>query len=123
MMCSSTRPGRCSTCRLSRGDPALFRALGALKRADALAQAPRCAPRARLADELAELLDAVLAADEAFSLAQLAVDGRDVLALGVSPGPQVGAALQAALDAVIDEQVPNDPAALQAFLADWLARQ
>lgn len=105
------------------GDPALFRALCALKRADALAQAPRCAPRARLADELAELLDAVLAADEAFSLAQLAVDGRDVLALGVSPGPQVGAALQAALDAVIDEQVPNDPAALQAFLADWLARQ
>ena len=105
------------------GDPALFRALCALKRADALAQAAHCALRAELADELVRVLDAVMAADEAFSLAQLAVDGRDVLALGARPGPLGGAALQAALDAVIDEQVPNDPAALQAFLADWLARQ
>lgn len=103
------------------GDPGLFRALCALKRADALAQAPRCAPRAELATDLERVLDEVLAADEAFSLGQLAVDGRDVLALGVRPGPEVGAALAAALDAVIDEQVPNERASLRAFLADWLA--
>ena len=103
------------------GDPGLFRALCALKRADALAQAPRCAPRAQLAEDLERALDRVLAADEAFSLGQLAVDGRDVLALGAPRGPLVGAALAAALDAVIDEQVPNEPDPLRAFLADWLA--
>ena len=105
------------------GDPALFRMLCALKRADALAQAPRCAPRAELADELERVLDEVLAADEAFTLAQLAVGGRDVLALGVEPGPTVGAALHAALDAVTDERVPNEAEALRAFLAAWLAGQ
>ena len=60
---------------------------------------------------------------EAFTLAQLAVGGRDVLALGVEPGPTVGAALHAALDAVTDERVPNEAEALRAFLAAWLAGQ
>lgn len=105
------------------GDPALFRALGALKRADALAQAPRCAPRAKLADELVRILDEVLAAGEALAVRDLAVGGRDVLALGVQPGPVVGAALNAALDAVTDERVANEPEALRSFLAAWLARE
>lgn len=105
------------------GDPALFRMLCALKRADALAQAPRCAPRAELADELERVLDEVLAADDAFTLAQLAVGGRDVLALGVEPGPEVGRALDAALEAVVDERVPNEAEALRAFLATWLVGQ
>ncbi|MEI3231098.1 MAG: hypothetical protein V8S24_07580 [Gordonibacter pamelaeae] len=99
------------------GDVELFRALCDLKRGDALAQAPRCAGRVELADELDEVLDGVLEADEAFTLKKLAVDGRDAMAAGVRQGPAVGAVLAAALDAVIDERVPNERAALLAFAA------
>ena len=41
------------------------------------------------------------------------------MALGVPPGPLVGAALEAALDAVVDERVPNEARALRAFVRSW----
>ena len=98
------------------GDTELFAALCDLKRGDALAQAPRCHGRVQLACDLEDVLAGILAADEAFSLRDLAIDGRDVMALGVAQGPAVGEALAAALDAVIDECVPNDPEALRDFV-------
>ena len=97
------------------GRPEMFEALCDLKRADALAQAPFCAPRAELAEELRRLMREVLAADEAFSVKQLALDGRDIMALGVPAGPEVGRILDACLDGVIDGEVPNEPEALRAF--------
>ncbi|WP_246600067.1 CCA tRNA nucleotidyltransferase [Gordonibacter massiliensis (ex Traore et al. 2017)] len=103
------------------GDVELFRALCDLKRGDALAQAPQCAGRVALADELDAVLDGVLEADEAFTLKKLGVDGRDAMAAGIPQGPDVGAALAAALDAVIDERVPNERGALLAFLDAWRA--
>ena len=48
--------------------------------------------------------------------AQLAVDGRDLLALGLRPGPAVGRALAAALDEVVEERLPNERAALLGWL-------
>lgn len=101
------------------GDTELFAALCDLKRGDARAQAPHCIGRVALADELERILDGILAADEAFSLKQLAIDGRDVMALGVGQGPGVGEALHAALDAVIDGRAPNDRDALLALVAAW----
>lgn len=101
------------------GDQELFAALCDLKRGDARGQAPHCIGRVALADELEEVLAGIVAADDAFSLKQLAIDGRDAMDSGVPQGPSVGAALAAALDAVIDERVPNDRAALLAFVADW----
>ena len=103
------------------GDVELFRALCDLKRGDAAGQAPFCRSRIEEVDAVEALLDDILAADEAFSLGHLAVNGRTVLALGAEPGPIVGQALDAALDAVIDGEAPNDPGALRAFLAEWLA--
>ena len=66
----------------------------------------------QLADDLLVVLDEVLAAGDAFRLRDLAINGRDVMALGVEAGPRVGALLQEALDTVIDEQVENDHDAL-----------
>lgn len=94
----------------------LFRAMCDLKRGDALSQAPRCRERVALADELDRVLDAILEADEAFSLKKLAIDGNDLIALGIEPGPALGRLLDEALDAVIDEQVPNDRDALLGFV-------
>ena len=93
----------------------LFEALCDIKRADALAQAPFCAPRADEAEELRSALHEVLAAEEAFTVKQLAISGNDVMALGVKAGPEVGRILDAALGAVIDERLPNEREALLAF--------
>lgn len=93
----------------------LFEALCDIKRADALSQAPFCAPRAEGAERLRELLHEVLAAGDAFTVKQLAIGGDDVMALGVEAGPEVGRILQACLDAVIDGALPNERAALLAF--------
>ena len=101
------------------GDTELFAALCDLKRGDARGQAPRCIGRVADADELEHILADVLAADEAFSLKKLALNGRDVIALGVAQGPLVGCALAEALDAVIDERIPNEPEALRAFVVNW----
>lgn len=94
----------------------LFEALCDIKRADALAQAPFCAPRADTAEELRALMRQILEEEAAFSVKHLAVNGRDVMALGVEAGPEVGRLLNAALDAVIDERVTNEREALLAFL-------
>ena len=59
------------------------------QRGDAAGQAPFCRSRIEEVDAVEALLDDILAADEAFSLGQLAVDGRTVLALGAEPGPIV----------------------------------
>lgn len=102
------------------GDVELFRALCDLKRGDASAQAPAYAEeRMRRADDLLRVLDGILAEGEAFTLKHLAINGRDAMDAGIAQGPSVGAALAAALDAVIDEQIPNDRETLLAFLDEW----
>ena len=106
-------------CTRLGGDTDLFAALCDLKRGDARGQAPQCIGRVADADELERILADVLAADEAFSLGKLALDGRDVIALGVPQGPLVGQVLAEALDAVIDERIENEPDALRAFVEGW----
>lgn len=106
-------------CTRLGGDADLFAALCDLKRGDARGQAPRCIGRVADADELEHILADVLAADEAFSLKKLAIDGCGVIALGVPQGPLVGRALNEALDAVIDERIANEPDALRAFVEGW----
>ncbi len=98
------------------GDVDLFRTLCGVKRADALAQSKLSEPRLELSYELERVLDEVIASNDAFSLKQLAIDGNDVLALGVPAGPRIGELLDAALDAVIEEKLPNKREALIAFL-------
>ena len=63
--------------------------------------------------ELAEaLLDRVLSQQDCFSLAQLAVNGDDLLAIGIPRGRAVGLLLQRLLDAVVDGTVSNERDAL-----------
>lgn len=94
----------------------LFRALLALKRADTLAHSAEGAAQASQIDQLEEVLEDVLASQTAFSLRDLAVNGRDVLALGAEPGPAVGRLLERALAAVIEGEVPNRRPELIEFL-------
>ncbi len=96
----------------------LLRALLDMKRADALAQAPMCAERIELIDSVEDCLDAVLDNDEAFALRDLAINGADLLALGLPEGPIVGDVLADALDAVIDEIVMNEKDPLLEYVGE-----
>lgn len=97
------------------------RQLFALHIADTCGQSAICAGRVETYRQAERVLDALLAADACFSLKDLAVNGDDLLALGLR-GRAVGAALQACLDAVMDEAVPNDRTALLAYAAENLQR-
>ena len=57
------------------------------------------------------LLQEILAENACVSLKDLAVNGRDLLALGYT-GPAIGQALQFLLDAVLDDRLPNEKQAL-----------
>lgn len=99
--------------RLSQIGEARFRDLLAIKKGDAVGQGTHPEDVAWLYG-MEQCLDRVLAADACFSLRQLAVNGDDMLALGLS-GPAVGAMLHDLLRAVIDEQADNTRGALLAL--------
>ena len=84
-----------------------LRRLILVKRADNFGQAPEYWDRQTELDKAEEILDRLLAEDACFSLKQLAVNGRDLLALGLS-GPAVGAALEELLSKVVDGALPNE---------------
>ncbi|MBR5572420.1 MAG: CCA tRNA nucleotidyltransferase [Oscillospiraceae bacterium] len=86
-------------------------ALCAVKRADNLAQHPDYHDRQAVLDEAEALLHAVLEKDSCFSLKHLAVDGNDLLALGLR-GKAIGQVLEQLLTAVMDGELPNEKAAL-----------
>lgn len=94
----------------------LFRAFLDLKRADTLAHAPTYHVQVAHYDALEAVLDEVLAEGDAFTLSALALNGNDLLAMGLEPGPPLGMLLNTALDAVIDGKVPNEKEALIAFV-------
>ncbi len=92
-----------------------LRRLILVKRADNFGQAPAYWDRQKELDKAEEILDRLLAEDACFSLKQLAVNGRDLLALGLS-GPAVGAALEELLGKVVDGTLPNEREALLEYL-------
>ena len=57
------------------------------------------------------LLEEIRAENACLTLKDLAVNGQDMLALGLK-GPQIGKTLNALLDAVLEERLPNDREAL-----------
>ena len=73
-------------------------------------------------DELRALMEQILEEEAAFTVKHLAINGRDIMALGVAASPEVGRLLDACLDAVIDERVPNEREELLAF-AEKLRRE
>ena len=89
-----------------------------VKRADNLAQAPEYRAVQGEIDKAEAILDQLLAEGACVSLRQLAVNGRDLLALGLS-GPAVGRILRTLLDAVLDETLPNQRAALLAAARNY----
>lgn len=57
---------------------------------------------------LKTLFTSVMAEQQCFSLKDLAVNGRDMMMLGIPEGPEVGAMLHKLMDLVLDGEAPNE---------------
>ena len=88
-----------------------FRQLLEVKRADNLAQHPDYRYRLADIDRAEEILNTLLEKQACFSLRDLAVNGRDLTALGLR-GPAIGQTLNALLAQVMDGALPNQRDAL-----------
>lgn len=69
-------------------------------------------------EELAVNMRAALATNPCYRLCDLAVDGGDIIAAGVAPGPEVGRILRVLLERVVDGELPNEKVSLLASLPD-----
>lgn len=88
--------------------PEAFFQLLEVKQADSMGQAPEKV-QGRLAelDEIRIKAEQILAERQCLTLKDLAVDGRDVIAAGVAPGPEVGKGLEGLLERVLNAEFPN----------------
>jgi len=89
------------------GEDDFFRLL-ALKRADSLAHHPDYRGRVAACDRLTALAREILNQPPCFTVRDLAIDGNDLLALGVPRGPEIGRILDALLEAVLAGRLPNE---------------
>ena len=63
-------------------------------------------------EELRELLRTLARQEGALTLKTLAVSGRDLMGLGMAPGPELGRTLNALLERVLSGELPNEREAL-----------
>ena len=101
---------------LRRLGPELFFQLLALMKADGASCLPGQSPREEL-DQTADLARTLLAQAPCLTLKDLAVNGRDALAAGLS-GPAIGRALNRLLDQVAEGTLPNEREVLLKHLTD-----
>jgi tRNA nucleotidyltransferase (CCA-adding enzyme) len=95
----------------------LIYALLVIKRADAAGKAIPYIGWASTIDVIESMVKTVLKRGDAWSVKTLAISGSDVVASGRVPlGPQIGSTLEAALEAVVEGELPNEHDALVAAL-------
>ena len=101
--------------RLSSMGTELFFDLIKLKRADTAGLAPEYSVRNTHFDRLEKIANEILQREDCFTLKHLAVNGRDMIELGLK-GKGIGEALKFLLEAVIDGRSKNDKKQLIDFL-------
>ena len=94
--------------RLNRYGPDTLRLLMQLKRADNRGQNIRDFDRTAEYDRLERLIAREIEKQSCFSLKQLAVNGTDLMAIGLPRSSQLGRILKALLEMVISGDLPNE---------------
>ena len=84
----------------------------ALQRADFGSKGTGTAAEGAVYDAIENLLNDIVAEDGCLSIRNLVVDGHDLMALGFAPGPELGKCLNALLEQVLEDKLPNEKAAL-----------
>ena len=107
----------------SKMGPEAFPGIFALKRADALGQSEyRRAEKLQSVDDFERLYREAKEKQQPMTVKELAINGRDLLALGIPPGPQVGEILEGLLSMVLEDPGQNERETLlrlaESFLHD-----
>lgn len=86
-----------------------FRQLLYMRRADIMAQAPQYQKtRLEALDSVENCLNEVIKQQQCFCLKDLAVNGNDMIKIGITNGRQIGATLKWLLRCVINDELPNE---------------
>ena len=101
---------------LSRLTPEVFFNLLAIKRADNLAQSPNYRDRLETYDAIEAMAQDILEKNECISVAALAVNGNDLIALGMKPGKEIGEMLSHLLEQVIRGKLENEQEELLSYV-------
>ena len=72
-------------------------------------------------DDIRDCLAEVLREEACFSIRDLAINGKDLLAAGFAPGPGIGKCLEKLLELVQDESIPNEKEKLLAIAETFLS--
>lgn len=96
-----------------------------VKRCDVLAHvdAPACRQRYDNLMELKKLIQTAVAEENCFCVKDLAVNGNDLLTVGVPAGPEIGRQLELLLEDVLEERCENDREALLTRLRESYSRE
>ena len=100
--------------KLQKYGEEIFFDLIKLQRADNMGLSPEFLYRQETYDKLEEIARQVIEENQCFSLKDLAVNGRDMISLGLK-GKDVGTALDELLKAVIEEKCANDKESLMLY--------
>lgn len=102
---------------LNKFTPDLFFKLMEIKKADTLAQNPKHC-RIPQIEKLETIAKEIISKGDCFSLKDLAVNGNDLINIGIPAGKKLGEALELLLEAVINEEVENEKNALLTYLIE-----
>lgn len=100
--------------KLQKYGEEIFFDLIKLQRADNKGLAPEFLYRQETYDKLEEIARQIIDENQCFSLKDLAVNGKDMITLGLK-GKEIGLALDELLKAVIEERCPNDKGSLLSY--------
>lgn len=78
--------------------------------------------RLRKLSEIREIAHTIIAERQCFSIKDLAVNGRDIMAAGCSEGPMVGQVLNHLASRVIDGDIPNNREVLLTEVLQFLSK-
>lgn len=100
---------------LGKIGPESYKNLLCLMEADDLGKRPEYQESQSFFDRYRKIAAEILEKDECFSLKNLAVNGKDLIESGISPGPEMGKILDILLEKVVEEELPNDKNSLLSF--------
>jgi tRNA nucleotidyltransferase (CCA-adding enzyme) len=73
-------------------------------------------------DEIQHILEDILAENACLTLKDLAIGGKDLMALGIPAGPRLGECLNHLLGLVLEEKLPNEADALRSAATEFFTR-
>lgn len=94
-----------------------------MKRADIKGQNLEYINRVKEVDMLTEIYQEILEENQCFSLKDLALNGRDIINLGVERGKQIGTILDMLLEKVIDQPELNDKKILIDIVREFIEKK